>query len=87
MEKFRNLARFNCLVGFHDWMNDLEGDEIRMPWKELYDPCPFYLRYQRYEEGNKDSPFFLNDYNLTHSHPLDLKISYLFAKRKTILNR
>jgi hypothetical protein len=84
LSSFRDLAKFNRLIGFHDWMNDLEHDEERKHWIELYDPCPFYVRYQRYESGNKDSTFFLNDFNLTHSHLLELKIAYPFAKQKNI---
>jgi len=36
--------------------------------------CPFYLRYQRIDGSDKNSEIFLNDWNMCHSHPVDLKI-------------
>ncbi len=73
---------FKCKIGFAHF-NDMmdvwkvklitmgeEPDVIQDFW-----PCPFYLRYQRYEDGNPDSPFFLNDWCLFHSHPSTYDLS------------
>ena len=38
---------------------------------------PFYARYQRECEHDKNSPYFLNDYNLAHSHPLKFEDVFL----------
>lgn len=42
-----------------------------------FPPCPFYIRYQREDENDDNSAYFLNDYNMTHSHPLNLKYLYI----------
>ncbi len=63
------------------WMDSLTKDNEH--WKSEYDPCPFYVRYLRLEDKNAQSRYFLNDYNIGHSHPLRLDISYVHKIKKT----
>ena len=36
--------------------------------------CPFYIRYQREDKEDLESPYYLLDWNLMHTHPLDTRL-------------
>mmetsp|Transcript_7496 Transcript_7496/g.12662 ORF Transcript_7496/g.12662 Transcript_7496/m.12662 type:complete len:84 (+) Transcript_7496:2057-2308(+) len=41
----------------------------------FYKPCQFYLRYRRSDPYDEQSRYVLTEYDMTHSHPLDIRIS------------
>ncbi len=85
-KEVKSVIRFNCSVGDKNWEEDVESKVIDFNSFDKYEPCPFYLRYQREEDDNIKSNFFLNDFCMLHSHPLNLSLSFLqqiSMKKKT----
>lgn len=42
---------------------------------KYYKPCQFYLRYRRRDAQDETSNYVLTEFDMTHSHPLDMRIS------------
>jgi hypothetical protein len=72
INKNKNNPNFQYAPKF-DIDNNYQGYERTL----TFPPCPFFIRYQREDERDEDSAYFLNDYNVTHSHPLDLSFIYI----------
>jgi hypothetical protein len=84
----KSLVKYTCIVGFHFWMKMASAtrNELNIGMIQKYEPCPFYVRFQRFEDRNPNSSFFLNDFNIAHSHPLNLEIGFV-NKKKDVVNQ
>ena len=85
----KSIVRYYCHVGYVYWIEHTlhSNDPSIQQMAEEFEPCPFYTRYQRFEEHNPNSPFFLNDYNMSHSHPLCMDIAYMTQKASVLKSK
>ncbi len=65
----RALVKLYCCVGFWAY-NKKFNNNVEINYKN----CTFYAKYQRYDMEDQKSPYFLSDFDISHNHPLFIRV-------------
>jgi len=57
-------------------------EEFISPYDTNQSECQAFVRYQKIDKKDPNSPFVLINYNFLHTHPLDMTYSLKFKWRK-----